>query len=330
MMKESDIRPQALFNQYLQLAKDDIQEFFADTSAFESIDCPACESASTEFTFAKHGLDYRVCGECHSLFLSPRPSRDAIDHYYQGSAAVKFWETNFFKETAEARREKMFRPRAHLVAEWVRQLGLRGSCVDIGSGYGIFLEEMAKLAVFDEVLGVEPAPNLAAVCKERGFRVIQKPLERVKSGEVGAAFATAFEVLEHVYSPAEFLRAAGHLLRPEGVFLFTTPTVSGFDILELWENSKNVYPPHHINLLSVEGVCHLVEHCGFETLEVTTPGQLDVNIVENIVAENPDVPISRFARQLLRQPEGVKTAFQNFLQKNCLSSHLRVLVRKRI
>ena len=41
-MKESEIRPQKLFNQYLQLAKKDNEIFFSDHSRFTEIPCPSC------------------------------------------------------------------------------------------------------------------------------------------------------------------------------------------------------------------------------------------------------------------------------------------------
>jgi hypothetical protein len=41
-MKESEIRPQKLFNQYLELAKKDNEIFFSDHSRFTEIPCPSC------------------------------------------------------------------------------------------------------------------------------------------------------------------------------------------------------------------------------------------------------------------------------------------------
>ena len=47
----------------------------------------------------------------------------------------------------------------------------------------------------------------------------------------------------------------------------------------------SVAPPHHINFMSTEGLVILLERAGFEILNIETPGELDVDIVENMLNE---------------------------------------------
>lgn len=332
-MKEEEIRPQELFNRYLEVARQDIRRFFNDKSQFVEVSCPACCSADSEFAFDKLGFQYRTCRACLSLYLSPRPTAEAIDRYYQEGQAVKFWSTDFYRETAEARREKIFKPRAQLIADLAKSglLTKRETFVDVGAGYGIFLEEIARLGVFEKVLGIEPAPNMARACRQKGFEIIEKPMEAVMAAEVRADLVASFEVLEHVFSPWDLLRSIYRILDSGGLVLFTTLTISGFDLQVLWDRSKSIYPPHHINLISVEGMRSLVEGCGFEVLELVTPGKLDIDIVANAVRESPDITIPRFVKYMLEK-RGEKThqAFQTFLQENNLSSHIRCIARKRM
>ena len=121
-MKESDIRPPSLFNQYLEISKKDIERFFSDRSSFVDVVCPACGKERYDFALDKFGFRYVTCVDCGSLYLSPRPTPQMISAYYAESEAVKFWGTDFFKHTAEARREQIFRPRAKLVKEWVEKI----------------------------------------------------------------------------------------------------------------------------------------------------------------------------------------------------------------
>ncbi|HEV8661319.1 MAG TPA: class I SAM-dependent methyltransferase [Thermoanaerobaculia bacterium] len=327
IMKEDAIRPRELFDEYLRLSREDVETFFSDQSAFQEVPCPACDDSRRDGGFEKLAFRYQVCAGCGSLYVSPRPRPKLVDEYYRRGKAVQFWTTHFYRETAEARREKIFKPRAMLVAELLNRFGDRyaQSFADIGAGYGIFLEEVKELGRFKTIRAIEPGPDLAAVCREKGFEVVEKPAENVGEGECSSTFATAFELLEHVYSPLEFLRAVRRIVNRDGLFLFTTLTVSGFDIQVLWDKSKSVYPPHHINLLSVDGMRRLVERSGFRLIELTTPGQLDVDIVANYVRDNPSTVLPRFVSSLLRAGETVRNDFQSFLSRNLLSSHIRVI-----
>lgn len=328
-MKESEIRPQKLFNQYLKLAREDIDRFFSDHSLFVEVACPGCGSEDCKPGLVKLKFQYLLCSKCGSLYLSPRPTAENYELYYHEAESVKFWSSHFFKETAEARRKKIFNPRARLVEEWVKKTETISKdtrlFADIGSGYAIFLQEVQRLGLFGKILGIEPEANLAQVGRGHGFTIIEKKLEAIDDGEINADFATAFEVLEHVFNPQDFLGAARRILRPGGILIFTTLTVSGFDIQILWEHSKSIYPPHHINLLSTQGMRDLVARSGLKLVDLCTPGELDVDIVRNIKNENPEIHLPRFIASIINAPDDVRSNFQNFLKANELSSHIRVI-----
>lgn len=326
-MKESDIRPRELFDRFLEAAADDAERLFADKNAFVEIPCPACESAAFDARFVKLGFEYRVCRECDSLYLSPRPSREQFDRYYRDSKAVEFFATSFYRETEEARRTRLFRPRAELAAEWAGRLDLSDTLADVGAGYGTFLEEARATGTFRRLVAIEPWAKLAAVCRSKGFDVIEDSVEKAAPA-ADATFCTSFEVFEHVHDPLAFVRGLGGVLRPGGAVLFTTLTVSGFDLRELWDRSKSITPPHHINFCSVAGIERVVARAGLDIVELSTPGQLDVDIVANMAAEDATIPISRFARAIIDAPERTRRQFQAFLQDHCLSSHVRVIARK--
>jgi hypothetical protein len=328
-VKEADIRPQELFNRYLELSRQDVNSFFGAGGARVDVPCPACESSQEESTFVKQGFRYVLCGGCGSLYVSPRPPEERLSAFYLEAESVRFWSTHFYKQTADARRVKMFRPRAELAREVATRYGSgHGRLVDVGSGYGIFLDEARTLDWFDSVIGIEPNPDLASVCRSIGVPVIEKQVEAVVEGECVADLATAFEVLEHVYDPHTFLVAMRNLLSPRGLIMLTTLTVSGFDIQVLWEHSKSVHPPHHINLLSLEGISTLVRRAGLQLLELSTPGQLDLDIVANILDEDPSIAQPRFVRRLLASDEGTQAAFQAFLSAHRLSSHVRLIASR--
>lgn len=331
MMKEFDIRPSALFDEFLSVAKQDIDLFFSDQKSFVEVACPACDSADAGFGFIKHGLTYRICHRCGSLYVSPRPTQEMIDRYYTESASSKFWAERFFPETADARRVQIFRPRAQMLTELIERLGAPSPRVlaDVGAGYGLFLEESRSVAAWDQMVAIEPGHDLAERCRDGGFTVIELAAEKVAPETLQASVMTSFEVLEHLYAPDAFLAAIRDLLLPGGLFVFTTLTISGWDMQVLWDQSKSISPPHHLNLLSIEGLELLVERVGLRLEEITTPGKLDVDIVRNALAEDCTLSLPRFVEYLLHN-RGDETleAFQAFLQQHRLSSHVRVVARR--
>ena len=110
----------------------------------------------------------------------------------------------------------------------------------------------------------------------------------------------------------------------------TTVLSSGFDLQVLWDKADNLFPPDWLNVFSVEGLNKLIEHHGFECLEFSTPGILDLEHVTKAIEKKPDLDISKFLKYLLvHRGEKTLKAFQEFLQTHLLSSYGRVLLRKK-
>ncbi|MCF8031904.1 MAG: class I SAM-dependent methyltransferase [Desulfarculaceae bacterium] len=329
-MKEQDIRPADIFARYLELAKQDAHDFFQEQGRFVAVACPVCAEDRPRDAFVKDGFSYVVCQACGSLYNTPRPPLDMIGRYYEQAPSVKYWATDFYKATEAARRESMFAPRAAHLAGLARDYGMEGgSLLDLGSGFGILLEEVAKTGAFAQVRGVDCSPDLAAVCRDKGFEVIGKNVEDLTPADGPVDLAVSFEVLEHLFDPAVFLRGAGQVLRPGGLLLLTTLTSDGFDLRLLGPHAKAVQPPYHINFPSRAGLERLLARSGFKLLELTTPGRLDVDIVRNTLAENPAIELDPLWADLVgSEDEKLRAGLQEFLAQNRLSSHLMLLVAK--
>lgn len=327
-MKESDIRPEHLLNRYLQLSALDASVCF-DGITRENIPCVACGSRSAIHQFEKNGFAYASCNDCASLFQSPRPTLAAFEAFYQDSASARFWADEFFPAVAEARREKIFRPRVERLAQLCAKRGMDvGAIIDVGAGYGIFLDEWRRHSPATRAIAIEPSASLASECRKKGFEVVESIAEKaIGCLDVGDA-VVCFEVLEHVYEPLEFVRVLARLTRRGGYLFVSTLGVDGFDIQVLWERSNSIFPPHHINFLSVAGFETLFRRAGLIDVEVITPGVLDVDIVRN--AANRDASVldgQRFLAGVMANPH-TSEAFQRFLADNRMSSHTWIIARR--
>ena len=105
-MKESDIRPKNLFEEYLLLSKNDAKNF--DKTTFIKVRCVACGSKNVKDHIKKDGFIYQICVECNSLFCSPRPDVDTLNKFYQNSKSSKFWSEIFLPSVERDRKEKCF------------------------------------------------------------------------------------------------------------------------------------------------------------------------------------------------------------------------------
>ena len=104
-------------------------------------------------------------------------------------------------------------------------------------------------------------------------------------------------------------------------YLISIPS-KWFDLQVLWEKSVQIFPPHHLNFMSIEGFKRLFKRAGFEEIDISTPGQLDVDIVRNAFEQSGwegENKQQRFIKALIK--ETVSEDFQAFLRRNLMSSH---------
>ena len=328
-MKEENIRPNHLMREEAKLRAEDIQQLLTRRKEFIEISCPACESIYYQVVFEKDGFTFVTCTECETIFIRSRPTFEMLSEFYATSKSIKYWNDKIFPASEDSRRSQIFAPRAKRVVELCKKHNTATEVLlDVGAGFGTFCEEINKLAVFSKVIAVEPSHDLAETCRRKSLDVIEKPIEEVDLDR--ASVITNFELIEHLYQPKDFLLACGKALRRNGLLIITTPNIKGFDLLVLGKLSDNIGGPNHLNYFHPKSLSILLQRCGFEVLEVMTPGKLDAEIVrKKILNGELDVSGRHFLKHvLIDQWETTSEAFQRFLADNGLSSHLWMVARK--
>lgn len=328
-MKEEDIRPEKLMAENERLHAEDLQQLLKHSSEFIEIPCPACESRDWHLKFLKSNFNFVECAKCSTVFINPRPTHRLLAEYYTNSKSIKHWNDSIFPASENARREQIFIPRAKRVIDLCKKFNVISDViVDVGAGFGSFAEEVKKLDVFKKVIAIEPSPDLAATCRRKGLEVIESTVEEANLN--GANVITNFELIEHLYWPKDFLLASKKLLSKGGIFIITTPNIKGFELLTLGSLSENIGGPEHLNYFHPDSLSYLLKSCGFEIIEVLTPGKLDAELVrKKILSGALDISTCPFLRHILiDQWENAGEAFQQFLAENKLSSHLWIVARK--
>ncbi len=324
-MKENEIRPPAIFNEFLRLTVKDIETFFLNVKSF-AVNCPACGAVGTPL-FVKHGFGYDSCPQCRTLYVNPRPERNAFIRYYTQGESTEYWATTFYRETAVARRDKIWKPKAKQILTLMQKYKVMDRRVyDIGGGYGLFADEFGRLSEHQAVV-IEPNSHLATACREKNILVIEDFLEDITPADLceDKKVFVSFELFEHLYEPKEFLNTLINLMREDDMFVFSTLSGQGLDILALGKDANAISPPQHLNFLNPRSIEILLEQCGFEMLEVTTPGQLDVDILSNNKEQIKDGFWRAFVESASEQS---KKEMQDVISSSGWSSHMLVVCKK--
>ena len=327
-MKEYEIRPKKLLDRYIELSVKDAQKYFTDTKRLD-IPCVACGGEETKPEFEKSGFVYSFCQDCETLYQSPRPDISLFESFYRDSESSNYWAEHFYPAVAEVRREKIFRPRVKRLSSHCIEQGITvAKLIDVGAGYGVFLDEWRAHHPETHAIAIEPSFSLANECRKKGFEVEENIVENVTKYKNYADLVTCFEVLEHVYDPLSFINNLKQLVKPGGYVFISTLCIDGFDLQVLWDKSSQISPPHHINFLSVNGFEKLFEKAGLENITISTPGQLDVEIVRNASISDPNLlKTQRFLQNIVNSDQKSST-FQEFLSENKMSSHIWVMGQK--
>ena len=310
--REIEFKPSAIFEKYLKLTEGDVKKLFK--GAPDAQKCPACGSKKSKRAFNKFGLNYAECLNCSTVYATLRPSDNNLREHYRHSASGRFWRETLSQSTAGKRREKIYAPRL----QWIKDVAgeyLKNaeSIGDLNSKNPGYVSELLQDDYFKEKAIINPY-----------FKAAELPEPKKKLDLI-----TLFEVIDYTSDVEGFFKQIWTCLREGGLCFLTTISISGFDLQVLWEHSKSIFPPDRLNVFSRRGLEILAEKHGFEIIEYSTPGVLDVDMVRNAIHQEPNLEVPRFVRTMLRaENEQLDRDFQNCLQVNRLSSFVRMVLRK--
>lgn len=315
-----------------QAYANDLARLHQRLNDFVPVACPACGQTQARRAFEKCRCQFVACTDCQTLYMSPRPTPEIMDEYYSQSDNYRIWAEHIFPTSEAQRREKICRPILQAIVQACERYGVElGHLVEIGPGFGTFAALATSSGAFQRVSAVERTPEMAAACRSRGVTVHELAIEDLPEHGVDPADVLVFfEVIEHIFDPAAFLRIAARLLRPGGLLVLTCPNGAGFDTQVLGARSAAV-DTEHVNLFNPPSISGLLDRLGFDVLEAVTPGRLDVELVREAALDGSlDLSGQPFLRQVLVDEfDRLGRPFQQFLADNGLSGNMRVVACKR-
>jgi SAM-dependent methyltransferase len=327
---EREIKPNALLTEYLRLTAESIAARWSGGRGCTDAPCQGCGSEASQPAFEKLGLPYRVCQQCGTLFVSPRPDEAALVSYYRESPAAHFWHERILAATGEARQEKLAEPRALWVLDTLAEHAPDASIVlDVSSHGSALVEALLQGSPALRVIAAQFAADLDYATVPPRVEVRPGALADLAGTGSGSADAIlAFDALDRTADLATFVAQAHTALRPGGLLFVTAPSVSGFDLQVLWERSEAITPPDKLNLLSAEGWFARFPRPAWDVLEFSTPGMFDVENVRRAVLAGPGDDWPRFIRTLVAKDEAARVEFQAYLQQFRLASFARLVIQR--
>ena len=330
-LTEKDIRPQQYMAAQKVAALSDLGRMLSRCGEFVDVDCPACGAADSKPKYTKNGISYRTCLACQTFYVSPRPGPEVLDWFYGSSVNYAYWNEHIFPASEAARRERIFVPRVdRLLAICQKYDVTTDALLEVGAGFGTFCTELMSRKVFSRVVGVEPTPDLAKTCRARGIEIVESPIEKmVLADAVRFDVVASFEVIEHLFDPADFIAHMLRLLKPGGLIMLTCPNGQGFDIETLGTASDSV-DHEHLNYFNPYSLSRLLSASGLEVLESFTPGKLDAELVRNKLLDGTfELAKQPFLQKVLIDEWDQRgEAFQDFLVATGASSNLWIVAQK--
>lgn len=320
----SDITYGCLYEEYKRLLDDELGAFPADSLA--DIACPGCGKRDNKDIYRKMRMNFKRCAGCGSDYVSPRPAALELERFYAESKAMRFWREQSLN-LPEEKLANLHGPRVNWILDLADEFPQGdGLLADFETKYPFFIKRMREQGIFSTIAVINQRLYERSCLLPEGV-MEANDIEGIR-GRVSVM--TSFEGIERMFNPRDFFSIAGRCCKPGGLLLITTNTSSGFEFQVLGGDAPNINPINRMNLLSLEALKSLVEEAGFEIIELSTPGRLDVELVRRVVNEGGGLEIHPFWRYIFKSRTAETWgSLQNFLQLNRLSSHVRIAARKK-
>jgi hypothetical protein len=272
--------------------------------------CPSCDAGLTPFGSVE-GLDYVSCPQCATFLLRSCARPEEWAGLLQEVTNHKRSPAAFHSSMTVSRNENVYLPKLEWIQHTLRLHGLsRPRIVEFATPPSVFFPLLSASGIFEEVLSL---PEYGA--------------PRLAEPKASCDAAVLLESLDRSTDPGALLRNVAASMKKGGLLFLTALVSSGFDVAVLGLNNLYVYPPDRANCFSLRGLVELLKRSGFIPVEISTPGVLDVEIVNAHAAHNPSISLSPFERQILSADPEKREAFQTFLQENLMSSFARIVAK---
>ena len=239
--------------------------------------CPTCGSIKKD-KFNLLGWGCAICKKCKTKYAFQIPNKKGIELYYSEISEINLllWQRS---------REKEFNSKLAVLKPYIKKNKLEESIetLELGCGSGEFVDFLMKKNFKSK--GIEIDDNLVQKGIKKGYNIMQGDVLNMELPS--SDFYLCYEIIEHLIDPKSFLKNVYSKMRRGSYLIITTPNEDGYDNKAVSADTENrflasaLFPPYHINAFSIKSLYFLALQIGFYIVDVSTPGLLDLAIVNH-------------------------------------------------
>lgn len=233
--------------------------------------CNLCNSQ--EFKLIKSELrddkgNYKVfkCQACSHIQLLPRPIEKKDKEFYDRNLQDKNRQKEIDYEKLKINNQ--FDTARHV--RFIQELCKDTTCsiLDIGSGYGFFVNELCRCG-YKNVTGIEISEERRNMALAHGnTHIINFNVNKPDRGIGRSDVITLFHVLEHMANPILFLKNIKPLLNKEGIFICEVPNVREMLLENSREYNDFYWIRAHLNYFSDRTLSDCFRKAGYDDVEI--------------------------------------------------------------
>ncbi|MBI9079220.1 MAG: class I SAM-dependent methyltransferase [Pseudodesulfovibrio sp.] len=335
VMNLADIRPdkpmQSLFVERQKMIERCGELFIEQPENFITNEaCPLCGSEECSEYGVKGFTRYMRCACCELLYLEREPKDCLRFGPITASPAADVAVEAVQATTYETRKVKKFGAvldRLMEIADPREPLRV----LDIGCGSGYFLDLLRDRTAWTG-LGVELNDKAVRTARARGLQIVQEPIALFQPDQL-FDILVCVGVLGHISRPERMALDCHRLLKDGGLMLVRTPNYAGFEMQVVDMQHNHFDPMETMVVHNIASMKMFLEKGGFEAMEISTPGLLDVEIVrQQVRVFGCELEAGRFEKRLIFEEspemETARHEFSRFLVNNNMSGLMQAVARK--
>lgn len=258
--------------------------------------CHLCGAEAFQSIHRNGPWQYLRCRRCGLVALFPRPRQAALLSVYDDYLPAAPERIVQWRRMVQPVIERS----AAVIAAHARKSP--GALLDIGCGFGFFLEHMRRRGWQVEGLEVSPVGR-AYARQEGGLTIHARPLEHLDLPENRFDVVTLFYVIEHIGDPLALLHAVRRVLKPGGLVLLrwphTTPIVRLLGPLARFGDLYHT--PYHLFDFNPQTIRGFLERAGFSGIRTLIGGHTHPS---NPLARGCSIATGHLAEVLYRLSAG--------------------------